>query len=152
QYLGDSCTDETPLESIEPSISCLDHTFTFTEAPPIDRVLAPWCQEYGSQEHWTNVEQSRDQENNAPCKKGKRKSTEGDKSMYAVFFKQQQPIVKSLHPSASFGQISRLIAAAWERVDGEQKKQFKVAAAAAKREEMKKRIALRTIQLCGGQK
>ncbi|GMR52540.1 hypothetical protein PMAYCL1PPCAC_22735, partial [Pristionchus mayeri] len=89
-------------------------------------------------------------ENVAQSKKGKMRSAECEKSMYAVFFKQQQPIVKSLHPRASFGEISRLIAAAWEKVDNEQKKQFKLAAAAAKREEMRRRIALRTIQLCGG--
>ncbi|KAF8365913.1 hmg-6 [Pristionchus pacificus] len=143
QYLGDSCIGLTSLENIEPTIASLDRVTA------VERVtVAPW--EYGS-EPWTMVEPLRDQENAAPGKKGKRRSAECEKSMYAVFFKQQQPIIKSLNPSASFGQISRLIAAAWERVGEEQKKNFKVAAAAAKREEMRKRIALKTIQLCGGQ-
>ncbi|GMT27046.1 hypothetical protein PFISCL1PPCAC_18343, partial [Pristionchus fissidentatus] len=141
RYLCGVGEETPPIESLEPSIS-------------VDTV-SKW--DYGIESIYSKtfsaLEPTRDNENIPQThKKPKRRSGECDKSMYAVFFRQQQPIIKALNPQASFGQISRLIAVAWERVDDEQKKQFKVAAAAAKKEEMRRTIALRTIQLCQGGK
>ncbi|GMT27043.1 hypothetical protein PFISCL1PPCAC_18340, partial [Pristionchus fissidentatus] len=138
-------SEETPtIDSLEPSISVDTVSKWGFGIDPV--YITPKAS-------WSESVAVRNIENMPPSnKQTKRRSAECDKSMYAVFFRQQQPIVKALNPQASFGQISRLIAVAWEGVDDEQKKQFKVAAAAAKKEEMRRRIAIRTIQLCQGGK
>uniref|UniRef100_A0A8C9TDN4 Thymocyte selection-associated high mobility group box n=1 Tax=Scleropages formosus TaxID=113540 RepID=A0A8C9TDN4_SCLFO len=79
----------------------------------------------------------------APRKKKKRDPNEPQKpvSAYARFFRDTQAVIKGQNPSATFGDVSKLVASMWDRLDEEQKQSYKNKTELAKKEYLKQLAA-----------
>ncbi|XP_055794400.1 TOX high mobility group box family member 4-like [Salvelinus fontinalis] len=84
-------------------------------------------------------------------KKGKKRkeSNEPQKpvSAYALFFRDTQAAIKGQNPSATFGEVSKIVASMWDSLGEEQKQVYKRKTEAAKKEYLKALAAYRDNQL-----
>ncbi|XP_022237527.1 thymocyte selection-associated high mobility group box protein TOX-like isoform X2 [Limulus polyphemus] len=78
-------------------------------------------------------------------KKKKRDPNEPQKpvSAYALFFRDTQAAIKGQNPSASFGEVSKIVASMWDGLDAEHKSMYKKKTEAAKKEYLKALAAYR---------
>ncbi|KFM61831.1 TOX high mobility group box family member 3, partial [Stegodyphus mimosarum] len=81
----------------------------------------------------------------AQKKKKKRDPNEPQKpvSAYALFFRDTQAAIKGQQPNASFGEVSKIVAAMWDALDVEQKNSYKKKTETAKKEYLKALAAYR---------
>lgn len=72
-------------------------------------------------------------------KKKKRDPNEPQKpvSAYALFFRDTQAAIKGQNPTASFGEVSKIVASMWDALDAEHKNVYKKKTEAAKKEYLK---------------
>ena len=64
-------------------------------------------------------------------------------SAYALFFRDTQAAIKGSNPSASFGEVSKIVASMWDSLDAENKGVYKKKTEAAKKEYLKALAAYR---------
>lgn len=64
-------------------------------------------------------------------------------SAYALFFRDTQAAIKSENPSASFGEVSKIVASMWDSLDDEHKEVYKKKTEMAKKEYLKQLAAYR---------
>ncbi|XP_016348227.1 TOX high mobility group box family member 4b [Sinocyclocheilus anshuiensis] len=87
----------------------------------------------------------------APARnKGKKKDpNEPQKpvSAYALFFRDTQAAIKGQNPSATFGEVSKIVASMWDSLGEEQKQVYKRKTEAAKKEYLKALTAYKANQL-----
>ncbi|XP_031347238.1 TOX high mobility group box family member 4-A-like isoform X3 [Photinus pyralis] len=78
-------------------------------------------------------------------KKKKKDPNEPQKpvSAYALFFRDTQAAIKGQNPSASFGEVSKIVASMWDALDSEHKNVYKKKTEAAKKEYLKALAAYR---------
>ncbi|XP_015705962.1 TOX high mobility group box family member 2-like [Coturnix japonica] len=67
-------------------------------------------------------------------------------SAYALFFRDTQAAIKGQNPSATFGEVSKIVASMWDSLGEEQKQVYKRKTEAAKKEYLKALAAYRAIQ------
>lgn len=67
-------------------------------------------------------------------------------SAYALFFRDTQAAIKGQNPSATFGEVSKIVASMWDSLGEEQKQVYKRKTEAAKKEYLKAMDAYRAIQ------
>lgn len=81
----------------------------------------------------------------APKKRKKKDPNEPQKpiSAYALFFRDTQAAIKGQNPSASFGEVSKIVASMWDSLDEEHKNTYKKKTELAKKEYLKKLAAYR---------
>lgn len=70
-------------------------------------------------------------------------------SAYALFFRDAQSMIKAANPSASFGEISKIVASNWETLDNDNKNLYKQRAEQEKKKLLKKRAADRAQEIAG---
>ena len=70
-------------------------------------------------------------------------------SAYALFFRDAQSMIKAANPSASFGEISKIVASNWENLDNGNKNLYKQRAEQEKKRLLKKRAADRAQEIAG---
>uniref|UniRef100_A0A4W5NBC4 TOX high mobility group box family member 4 b n=1 Tax=Hucho hucho TaxID=62062 RepID=A0A4W5NBC4_9TELE len=84
-------------------------------------------------------------------KKGKKKKDPNEPqkpvSAYALFFRDTQAAIKGQNPSATFGEVSKIVASMWDSLGEEQKQVYKRKTEAAKKEYLKALAAYRDNQL-----
>ncbi|XP_033928395.1 TOX high mobility group box family member 4 [Melopsittacus undulatus] len=84
-----------------------------------------------------------------PPKKGKKKKDPNEPqkpvSAYALFFRDTQAAIKGQNPSATFGEVSKIVASMWDSLGEEQKQVYKRKTEAAKKEYLKALAAYRAI-------
>uniref|UniRef100_H3CR67 TOX high mobility group box family member 4 a n=1 Tax=Tetraodon nigroviridis TaxID=99883 RepID=H3CR67_TETNG len=68
-------------------------------------------------------------------------------SAYALFFRDTQAAIKGQNPSASFGEVSKIVASMWDSLAEEQKQVYKRKTEAAKKEYLKALAAYKANQL-----
>ncbi|KAG9331036.1 hypothetical protein JZ751_020419 [Albula glossodonta] len=68
-------------------------------------------------------------------------------SAYALFFRDTQAAIKGQNPSATFGEVSKIVASMWDSLGEEQKQVYKRKTEAAKKEYLKALAAYRANQL-----
>lgn len=68
-------------------------------------------------------------------------------SAYALFFRDTQAAIKGQNPSASFGEVSKIVASMWDSLDEEQKQVYKRKTEAAKKSYLKALAAYKANQL-----
>lgn len=80
-----------------------------------------------------------------PKKKKKKDPNEPQKpvSAYALFFRDTQAAIKGQNPSATFGDVSKIVASMWDSLGEEQKQAYKRKTEAAKKEYLKALAAYR---------
>ncbi|XP_074173765.1 TOX high mobility group box family member 2 isoform X3 [Rhinolophus sinicus] len=80
-----------------------------------------------------------------PKKKKKKDPNEPQKpvSAYALFFRDTQATIKGQNPSATFGDVSKIVASMWDSLGEEQKQAYKRKTEAAKKEYLKALAAYR---------
>ncbi|XP_048762477.2 thymocyte selection-associated high mobility group box protein TOX-like isoform X2 [Ostrea edulis] len=80
-----------------------------------------------------------------PKKKKKKDPNEPQKpvSAYALFFRDTQAAIKGQNPSASFGEVSKIVASMWDSLDPETKNVYKKKTEMAKKEYLKQLAAYR---------
>uniref|UniRef100_S4RFQ3 HMG box domain-containing protein n=1 Tax=Petromyzon marinus TaxID=7757 RepID=S4RFQ3_PETMA len=80
-----------------------------------------------------------------PKKKKKKDPNEPQKpvSAYALFFRDTQAAIKGQNPSATFGEVSKIVASMWDGLGEEQKQAYKRRTEAAKKEYLKQLAAYR---------
>uniref|UniRef100_W5MK91 TOX high mobility group box family member 3 n=1 Tax=Lepisosteus oculatus TaxID=7918 RepID=W5MK91_LEPOC len=80
-----------------------------------------------------------------PKKKKKKDPNEPQKpvSAYALFFRDTQAAIKGQNPSATFGEVSKIVASMWDSLGEEQKQVYKSKTEAAKKEYLKALAAYR---------
>ncbi|KAJ8336585.1 hypothetical protein SKAU_G00378050 [Synaphobranchus kaupii] len=85
------------------------------------------------------------------AKKGRRKKDPNEPqkpvSAYALFFRDTQAAIKGQNPSATFGEVSKIVASMWDSLGEEQKQVYKRKTEAAKKEYLKALAAYRANQL-----
>jgi len=64
-------------------------------------------------------------------------------SAYALFFRDTQANIKSRHPNANFGEVSKIVAATWDSLDPENKAAYKRRTEVAKKEYLRALAAYR---------
>ncbi|XP_054720861.1 TOX high mobility group box family member 4-A-like [Uloborus diversus] len=81
----------------------------------------------------------------AQKKKKKRDPNEPQKpvSAYALFFRDTQAAIKGQNPNASFGEVSKIVAAMWDSLDADAKQSYKAKTENAKKEYLKQLAAYR---------
>ncbi|KAJ8387611.1 hypothetical protein AAFF_G00151610 [Aldrovandia affinis] len=86
-----------------------------------------------------------------PGKMGKKKKDPNEPqkpvSAYALFFRDTQAAIKGQNPSATFGEVSKIVASMWDSLGEEQKQVYKRKTEAAKKEYLKALAAYRANQL-----
>ncbi|XP_011617221.1 TOX high mobility group box family member 4-B [Takifugu rubripes] len=84
-------------------------------------------------------------------KKGRKKKDPNEPqkpvSAYALFFRDTQAAIKGQNPSASFGEVSKIVASMWDSLAEEQKQVYKRKTEAAKKEYLKALAAYKANQL-----
>ncbi|XP_070977500.1 TOX high mobility group box family member 4-like [Oncorhynchus clarkii lewisi] len=84
-------------------------------------------------------------------KKGKKKKDPNEPqkpvSAYALFFRDTQAAIKGQNPSATFGEVSKIVASMWDSLGEEQKQVYKRKTEAAKKEYIEALEAYRDHQL-----
>uniref|UniRef100_A0A3B3SKB6 TOX high mobility group box family member 4 b n=1 Tax=Paramormyrops kingsleyae TaxID=1676925 RepID=A0A3B3SKB6_9TELE len=84
-------------------------------------------------------------------KKGKKKKDPNEPqkpvSAYALFFRDTQAAIKGQNPSATFGEVSKIVASMWDSLGEEQKQVYKRKTEAAKKEYLKALAAYRASQV-----
>ncbi|XP_048825775.1 TOX high mobility group box family member 4b isoform X2 [Brienomyrus brachyistius] len=84
-------------------------------------------------------------------KKGKKKKDPNEPqkpvSAYALFFRDTQAAIKGQNPSATFGEVSKIVASMWDSLGEEQKQVYKRKTEAAKKEYLKALAAYRATQV-----
>ncbi|KAK7115115.1 TOX high mobility group box family member 3-like [Littorina saxatilis] len=82
-------------------------------------------------------------------KKKKKDPNEPQKpvSAYALFFRDTQSAIKGQNPSASFGEVSKIVASMWDGLDPTQKEVYKKRTEQAKKEYLKQLAAYRASQV-----
>ncbi|XP_016383704.1 TOX high mobility group box family member 4b isoform X4 [Sinocyclocheilus rhinocerous] len=84
-------------------------------------------------------------------KKGKKKKDPNEPqkpvSAYALFFRDTQAAIKGQNPSATFGEVSKIVASMWDSLGEEQKQVYKRKTEAAKKEYLKALTAYKANQL-----
>lgn len=84
-------------------------------------------------------------------KKGKKKKDPNEPqkpvSAYALFFRDTQAAIKGQNPSASFGEVSKIVASMWDGLDPTQKDIYKKRTELAKKEYLKQLAAYRASQV-----
>ncbi|XP_021433423.2 TOX high mobility group box family member 4 isoform X1 [Oncorhynchus mykiss] len=84
-------------------------------------------------------------------KKGKKKKDPNEPqkpvSAYALFFRDTQAAIKGQNPSATFGEVSKIVASMWDSLGEEQKQVYKRKTEAAKKEYLEALEAYRDHQL-----
>jgi len=70
-------------------------------------------------------------------------------SAYALFFRDAQSVIKSSNPSASFGEISKVVASNWEALDKNSKNIYKQRADQEKKNYLKSLASSRAKQIAG---
>ncbi|CDW52822.1 TOX high mobility group box family member [Trichuris trichiura] len=70
-------------------------------------------------------------------------------SAYALFFRDTQAAIKGQNPNASFGEVSKIVAAMWDGLDSEAKNSYKQRTELAKKDYLKQRAAYRATHLSG---
>ncbi|XP_036406986.1 LOW QUALITY PROTEIN: TOX high mobility group box family member 4b [Megalops cyprinoides] len=84
-------------------------------------------------------------------KKGKKKKDPNEPqkpvSAYALFFRDTQAAIKGQNPSATFGEVSKIVASMWDSLGEEQKQVYKRKTEAAKKEYLKALAAYKANQL-----
>ncbi|TTH99986.1 Thymocyte selection-associated high mobility group box protein TOX [Bagarius yarrelli] len=80
-----------------------------------------------------------------PKKKKKKDPNEPQKpvSAYALFFRDTQAAIKGQNPSATFGEVSKIVASMWDGLGEEQKQVYKKKTETAKKEYLKQLAAYR---------
>uniref|UniRef100_A0A3B3RTZ9 Thymocyte selection-associated high mobility group box n=1 Tax=Paramormyrops kingsleyae TaxID=1676925 RepID=A0A3B3RTZ9_9TELE len=80
-----------------------------------------------------------------PKKKKKKDPNEPQKpvSAYALFFRDTQAAIKGQNPSATFGEVSKIVASMWDGLGEEQKQTYKKKTETAKKEYLKQLAAYR---------
>ncbi|KAJ8303368.1 hypothetical protein KUTeg_019764 [Tegillarca granosa] len=80
-----------------------------------------------------------------PKKKKKKDPNEPQKpvSAYALFFRDTQAAIKGQNPSATFGEVSKIVASMWDGLDPEHKSVYKKKTENAKKEYLKQMAAYR---------
>ncbi|XP_062621491.1 TOX high mobility group box family member 4-B-like isoform X2 [Saccostrea cucullata] len=80
-----------------------------------------------------------------PKKKKKKDPNEPQKpvSAYALFFRDTQAAIKGGNPSASFGEVSKIVASMWDSLEPERKNLYKKRTELAKKEYLKQLAAYR---------
>ncbi|KAK3085630.1 hypothetical protein FSP39_006440 [Pinctada imbricata] len=80
-----------------------------------------------------------------PKKRRKKDPNEPQKpvSAYALFFRDTQAAIKGQNPSASFGEVSKIVASMWDGLDTETKSVYKKKTEMAKKEYLKQLAAYR---------
>ncbi|KAJ8272583.1 hypothetical protein GJAV_G00090920 [Gymnothorax javanicus] len=68
-------------------------------------------------------------------------------SAYALFFRDTQAAIKGQNPSATFGEVSKIVASMWDSLGEEQKQVYKRKTEAAKKEYLKALTAYRASQV-----
>ncbi|KAK6467609.1 TOX high mobility group box family member 4-like isoform X1 [Huso huso] len=68
-------------------------------------------------------------------------------SAYALFFRDTQAAIKGQNPSATFGEVSKIVASMWDSLGEEQKQVYKRKTEAAKKEYLKALAAYRANQV-----
>ncbi|ESO82887.1 hypothetical protein LOTGIDRAFT_109021, partial [Lottia gigantea] len=68
-------------------------------------------------------------------------------SAYALFFRDTQAAIKGQNPSASFGEVSKIVAAMWDGLDPDHKNGYKKKTEMAKKEYLKQLAAYRASQV-----
>ncbi|MED6241205.1 hypothetical protein ATANTOWER_002839 [Ataeniobius toweri] len=68
-------------------------------------------------------------------------------SAYALFFRDTQSAIKGQNPSASFGEVSKIVASMWDSLADDQKQVYKKKTEAAKKEYLKALAAYKASQL-----
>uniref|UniRef100_A0A8D0GWF0 HMG box domain-containing protein n=1 Tax=Sphenodon punctatus TaxID=8508 RepID=A0A8D0GWF0_SPHPU len=85
-----------------------------------------------------------------PTKKQKKKKDPNEPqkpvSAYALFFRDTQAAIKGQNPSATFGEVSKIVASMWDSLGEEQKQVYKRKTEAAKKEYLKALTAYRANQ------
>ncbi|KAM6421418.1 LOW QUALITY PROTEIN: TOX high mobility group box family member 4 [Rhynochetos jubatus] len=71
-------------------------------------------------------------------------------SAYALFFRDTQAAIKGQNPSATFGEVSKIVASMWDSLGEEQKQVYKRKTEAAKKEYLKALAAYRAVQVTPG--
>ncbi|XP_041377089.1 thymocyte selection-associated high mobility group box protein TOX-like isoform X2 [Gigantopelta aegis] len=84
-----------------------------------------------------------------PKKKKKKDPNEPQKpvSAYALFFRDTQAAIKGQNPSASFGEVSKIVASMWDGLDPDHKNVYKKKTEVAKKEYLKQLAAYRASQV-----
>ncbi|XP_041092709.1 TOX high mobility group box family member 4-like isoform X2 [Polyodon spathula] len=87
-----------------------------------------------------------------PPKKTKKKKKDPNEpqkpvSAYALFFRDTQAAIKGQNPSATFGEVSKIVASMWDSLGEEQKQVYKRKTEAAKKEYLKALAAYRANQV-----
>ncbi|XP_013392522.1 TOX high mobility group box family member 4-B [Lingula anatina] len=84
-----------------------------------------------------------------PKKKKKKDPNEPQKpvSAYALFFRDTQAAIKGQNPSATFGEISKIVASMWDNLDPDSKNVYKQRTETAKKEYLKLLAAYRATQV-----
>ncbi|BFZ13162.1 hypothetical protein BsWGS_16200 [Bradybaena similaris] len=82
-------------------------------------------------------------------KKKKKDPNEPQKpvSAYALFFRDTQATIKGHNPSASFGEVSKVVASMWDQLDPEHKDVYKKKTEIAKKQYLKQLAAYRASQV-----
>ncbi|KAG5846266.1 hypothetical protein ANANG_G00147960 [Anguilla anguilla] len=84
-------------------------------------------------------------------KKGRKKKDPNEPqkpvSAYALFFRDTQAAIKGQNPSATFGEVSKIVASMWDSLGEEQKQVYKRKTDTAKKEYLKALAAYRANQL-----
>ncbi|XP_066483806.1 TOX high mobility group box family member 4 [Tiliqua scincoides] len=87
-----------------------------------------------------------------PTKKQKKKKDPNEPqkpvSAYALFFRDTQAAIKGQNRSATFGEVSKIVASMWDSLGEEQKQVYKRKTEAAKKEYLKALAAYRANQEC----
>ncbi|XP_060111476.1 TOX high mobility group box family member 4 isoform X1 [Heteronotia binoei] len=87
-----------------------------------------------------------------PTKKQKKKKDPNEPqkpvSAYALFFRDTQAAIKGQNPSATFGEVSKIVASMWDSLGEEQKQVYKRKTEAAKKEYLQALAAYRDNQEC----
>ncbi|GFO19631.1 aspartate aminotransferase [Plakobranchus ocellatus] len=68
-------------------------------------------------------------------------------SAYALFFRDTQATIKGHNPSASFGEVSKIVASMWDQLDPEHKDVYKKKTETAKKQYLKQLAAYRASQV-----
>ncbi|CAG5123603.1 unnamed protein product, partial [Candidula unifasciata] len=84
------------------------------------------------------------------CKRKKRKDPKEPQkpvSAYALFFRDSQAGIKGHNPSASFGEVSKIVASLWDQLNPEHKEVYKKKTEVAKKQYLKQLAAYRASQV-----
>ncbi|VDK27637.1 unnamed protein product [Gongylonema pulchrum] len=94
------------------------------------------------------------QQNRCPRRMVRRKRTKRDPnepkkpvSAYALFFRDTQSVIKGRSPSASFGEVSKIVASMWDSLDNTAKNLYKQRTEIAKRDYLKNLAVYRAQQI-----